>query len=182
MQQTMAWRAIGLIALMLLSGCGLARQQAAERQKQQDMQYLRTSKSDCPTFYPRDRVEQADCITRAENNYLRPHIKNGDLLTLQQTQRHLLASQVARGAMSADEADAHQFDPGALSLKLEEGMTMQQVIQRLGYRPNTTTQETCGSSTPNPWSCRTWTFGDSNRRLVVFFHNIEGQWLVDAWL
>jgi hypothetical protein len=76
---------------------------------------------------------------------------------------------------------AQQFDPGALSLKLDQGMTTQQVIAALNYRPNSAEQETCGSSTSSPWSCRVWIFTDGTRGLKVLFRNEGGAWVVNSW-
>lgn len=78
-------------------------------------------------------------------------------------------------------AYARQFDPGALSLKLNQGMTMQQVISALGYRPNSAEQDTCGTSTPQPWPCRIWIFGNVYSQLRVYFANVNGVWMVNNW-
>jgi hypothetical protein len=99
MRHTVVRWTVGLVVLGLLSGCG-----RAEQQRKHDLQMLEITKNDCPTYFPKDRIEQANCINRAEDRYLRPHITYGDLLTVVQTQRHLLATQVARGALSPDAA------------------------------------------------------------------------------
>lgn len=47
-------------------------------------------------------------------------------------------------------AVAQQLDAGAASLRLDEGMTMQQVTGAIGYRSNSASQQTCGTATPSP--------------------------------
>jgi hypothetical protein len=48
---------------------------------------------------------EADCLTAAEDAYLRPCIDDGDLLSLLQAERKLLATKVSNGQMSKEEAD-----------------------------------------------------------------------------
>ena len=43
-------------------------------------------------------------------------------------------------------------------LKLEEGMTTEQITALLG-QPDATESGTCGQATKKPWPCRTWRYG-----------------------
>lgn len=78
-------------------------------------------------------------------------------------------------------AVAQQFDPGAASLKLEDRMTMQQVMNAIGRRPDSAEQGTCGQGTPSPWPCRVWLFGRSPKQLIVRFESVNGVWVVNSW-
>jgi hypothetical protein len=32
-----------------------------------------------------------------------------------------------------------------------------------------------------PWSCKVYTFGNIYYELVVYFHEIDGLWVVNSW-
>jgi hypothetical protein len=77
---------------------------------------------------------------------------------------------------------AQQVDWGQISALLEPGMTEQQVIQTVGYRPNKVELETCGQkASSGPWSCKSYTFGNSYNNLHVFFRQDGGFWVVNSW-
>ena len=82
---------------------------------------------------------------------------------------------------AAPNAVAQQFNPGSLSLRLNQGMTEQQVEGALGYKPNSAQLTTCGGNTPRPWQCLIWTFGSSMQNLTVLFENVSGIWMVSSW-
>lgn len=77
---------------------------------------------------------------------------------------------------------------GAISRGLQQGMTEQQVVHLSGGRePDRVAMQTCGSSTPKPFPCKTYTFDGGTRggrydsRLLIIFENVQGQWLVGSW-
>jgi hypothetical protein len=73
-------------------------------------------------------------------------------------------------------------DWGCLSMRMREGMSEQEVMNAMGYRPNKVEMTTCGSQTPQPWSCKKYTFGGSyNAIMVLFERGDEGNWLVNSW-
>jgi hypothetical protein len=76
---------------------------------------------------------------------------------------------------------APAFDPGPLSLLLNDGMTTEQVTRALGLRPNSVEQETCGTNTGEPWVCRSWIFTDGRRNLHILFRRENSNWVVNAW-
>jgi hypothetical protein len=70
--------------------------------------------------------------------------------------------------------------PEQASLKLNDGMTMQEVSSAIGA-PDSTGAMTCGSATPAPWSCRLWKYSDESHSLTVMFRNDGGVWRVNNW-
>lgn len=71
---------------------------------------------------------------------------------------------------------------GALSRKLEVGMSEQQVLSVLG-EPASVSVSTCGSETPSPWQCKTFKYEDSwVGLLIVYFQQADGGlWVVNSW-
>jgi hypothetical protein len=65
-------------------------------------------------------------------------------------------------------------------LKLNEGMTMDQIKGLLGP-PDSTSSLTCGSTTPSPWPCRLWSYDSRGHRLMVFFAKVGDAWVVNHW-
>lgn len=61
-------------------------------------------------------------------------------------------------------------------LKLEEGMTTEQVTALLG-QPDATESGTCGQATKKPWPCRTWRYG----WFRVLFQAHGKAWVVNGW-
>jgi hypothetical protein len=94
------------LAVLALVGCtpppdgGIA--QAQHR-------YL-AAKADCDENYPNSMVQQADCRTRAANEYVRPYYRYGDLMTYAQQQRRVLAAQV----------DQHRISLGTYNRKIAQ--------------------------------------------------------------
>jgi hypothetical protein len=72
---------------------------------------------------------------------------------------------------------------GAASARLDPAMTEQEVVQTVGYRPDKVEMTTCGSATRQPWTCRIDTFESSffGERLIVFFRQVGGAWVVNNW-
>ena len=90
-----------LAAPLVLGGCGLVRQ--AELAKAQER--VAAERADCRAQHPSSHAERADCFTAAENATLRPFADNdGDLLTLLQAKRKVLATKVDGGEMTDDDA------------------------------------------------------------------------------
>jgi hypothetical protein len=68
-----------------------------------------------------------------------------------------------------------------LQMKLQEGMTMQQVQKLLG-EPDEVSSGTCGALTKNPWRCRIWTYKGSGYRIFhVTFSQADKGWVVNDW-
>jgi hypothetical protein len=73
-------------------------------------------------------------------------------------------------------------DWGCLSMRVQDGMTEQEVMNAMGYRPNKVEMDTCGSRTSHSWSCKVYTFGGSYSQIVVWFQRAdEGYWIVNSW-
>lgn len=65
-------------------------------------------------------------------------------------------------------------------LKLDEGMTMQEVLDLLG-EPDSTESSTCGTATKKPWPCRTWEYRGGGRFFRVLFQQDGKYWTVNSW-
>lgn len=75
------------------------------------------------------------------------------------------------------------FDWGPFSLRLAEGMTEQEAINAVGYRPNKVDQTTCGAnSAGGAWDCRILTFGDLYGNLMVLERRSGSLWVVNSWI
>jgi hypothetical protein len=72
---------------------------------------------------------------------------------------------------------------GDASARLNTAMTEQQVVQTVGSQPDKVEMKTCGSATKQPWTCRTYTFKSFffEERLIVFFRQAGGAWVVNSW-
>jgi hypothetical protein len=70
------------------------------------------------------------------------------------------------------------------SSHLEQGMTEDQVKTLVGS-PHSVSLETCGSKTPEPWTCKQYKYGGSEwvgGTLYVRFHqSADGLWRVNDW-
>lgn len=79
-------------------------------------------------------------------------------------------------------AHAQGFSAGSASLRLEDGMTMQQVATAIGYRPSSAQETTCGANVGPGWTCRVWMFnGGLSNTLQVIFRLDGGTWVVNGW-
>lgn len=90
-----------LVFPLALAGCGLVQQ--AEYAKAQER--LMAAKAECRAQHPNSLADQSDCQTAAEDAIERPFIQNGDLLSLMQAKRKLLALRVDRGEITRSEAN-----------------------------------------------------------------------------
>jgi hypothetical protein len=73
---------------------------------------------------------------------------------------------------------------GAKSALLDLGMTEQQVMNTVGYRPNKVEVQTCGQQTANrAWTCKIHTYGLQLSNLTVFFSQSpdDGTWRASGW-
>ncbi len=79
-------------------------------------------------------------------------------------------------------SNAQYVDWGQMSALLNPGMTEQQVIQTIGYRPNKVELETCGQQTSRgAWTCKIHTYGDLYHNLSVTFAEVGDVWVVNSW-
>jgi hypothetical protein len=77
---------------------------------------------------------------------------------------------------------ANALDWGPASLRLSEGMTEQQAIAAIGYRPSRAELTTCGQNTDaGAWDCRILTFGDRYSSLVIHLRQEGQSWFVNDW-
>lgn len=70
------------------------------------------------------------------------------------------------------------------STRIEEGMTVEQVSNALGFRPNVVEEKTCGGTDTIPiWTCRVQTYSDGVRTLIVYFRKLNDRptWAVHSW-
>jgi uncharacterized protein YecT (DUF1311 family) len=72
-------------------------------------------------------------------------------------------------------------DWGCKSVRLSKDMTEQSVISAMGYLPNKVEMHTCGSSTPNSWSCKIFTFGSLYQNITIIFEEGPTGWMVNSW-
>jgi hypothetical protein len=79
----------------------LAHQAELKKAKEQ----LEAARAECRTKYPNSHTQRADCFTAAEDTTIRPLINDGDLLSVMQAERKVLAIKVDQGGMT--EADAN---------------------------------------------------------------------------
>jgi hypothetical protein len=72
---------------------------------------------------------------------------------------------------------------GQLSLRLNPGMSEQQVLNALGQPTNTKLSTSCGRDVGTPFTCKIWTYGffAMNSVVVYFDQNPAGSWVVMAW-
>ena len=69
------------------------------------MQQLQPAINQCKVQYPRSLAQQSDCVTAAEDTYMRPFYRYGDLLTLTQAQRKVIAAAIDNGQITVDDAN-----------------------------------------------------------------------------
>jgi hypothetical protein len=72
---------------------------------------------------------------------------------------------------------------GDKSARLDLGMTEQQVMTAVGYRPNKVEMQTCGqNSAGGAWTCKKYTYGNLYDGLVVYFsQSPDGSWRANNW-
>lgn len=72
---------------------------------------------------------------------------------------------------------------GALSPRLKQEMTEQQVLTALATPPTKSEMSTCGQQTGRPWQCKTLMFGEPLNNVTVYFYNDkdDGNWRVNNW-
>jgi hypothetical protein len=83
----------------------------------------------------------------------------------------------ARAAAATPSEDA--------STKIEEGMTVEQVGNAIGFRPTTVEEHACGDGDTTPfWFCRIQTYADGKHTLVVYFNKltVKPTWAVRSWI
>ena len=73
-----------------------------------------------------------------------------------------------------------EYPPVEKQLKLDDGMTMEQVRVLLGD-PDSTDQAVCGAGVGQSWQCRTWNYGEPGRRFRVVFRKELAVWVVNSW-
>jgi hypothetical protein len=89
--------------LIALAGCGIAAQQRLTQHREA----LKAAYIECATQAKAGGwtlVHKGECLTAADNTYLRPDFRYGDLLSVFQAQRQVLAGRVDRGELRLDEA------------------------------------------------------------------------------
>lgn len=65
------------------------------------------------------------------------------------------------------------------AMKLRVGMTSTEIIEIFG-KPMKTSAMTCGSATPNPWSCIIWYYGEY-RPSFTFEQGKDGVLYLNSW-
>lgn len=68
-----------------------------------------------------------------------------------------------------------------LSRKLDMGMTESQVKAIAGSEPHSVSLETCGSQTPQPWTCKRYLYKSGLHSLYVNFQRVGDAWVVNNW-
>lgn len=88
-------------------------------------------------------------------------------------------------ALSSSGAPAQGFSPAAASTRLDDGMTIIQAENAVGYRPTSVQETTCGGGTANPWECRILTWGGPfpfHSELVAYFARVGNVWIINNWV
>jgi hypothetical protein len=96
-----------------------------------------------------------------------------------------LLSVAMAGSTSPEPAPIQQpaINYPSLSLRLNPGMSEQQVINLLG-QPKKSDLTTCGQDVGKPWQCKLWTYGfPFGNGLTVSFRqeDLTGGWVVNNW-
>ncbi|MBI1302051.1 MAG: hypothetical protein GC137_10440 [Alphaproteobacteria bacterium] len=52
-------------------------------------------------------------------------------------------------------------------MKIQQGMSSDEILEMFG-EPKSVSVQTCGTSTPNPWSCTTWEYGQYGYHYASF--------------
>jgi hypothetical protein len=85
--------------------------------------------------------------------------------------------------ISTVQAQAQYVDWGEKSARLDLGMSEQQVMNAVGYRPTKVEMDTCGQNTGKPWQCKIHTYGSWQYSLTVYFSqsSYDGTWHTNSW-
>ncbi len=81
-------------------------------------------------------------------------------------------------ALAAPSLAVAEYPSSEKQMKLDDGMTMEQVEALLG-KPDRVAQMTCGKEF-EAWTCRVWTYG-TGETLSVFFRRDKQGWVVNHW-
>ncbi|MBV8778228.1 MAG: hypothetical protein JO032_12765 [Alphaproteobacteria bacterium] len=96
----------------------------------------------------------------------------------------IAAAALALAAAVGSSPAVAQFDTGGMAARLRTGMSVDQVILALGYRPTDVTPDTaCFLETGEPLICRVWSYTTDLQRLQIYFRYSVAQrrWLVYSW-
>ena len=91
---------------------------------------------------------------------------------------------IALNFLTATSSAQQSMNWGAKSALLDQGMTEQQVMNTVGYRPTKVEMQTCGQQTgAGAWQCKIHTYGLPMSNLTVFFSQSpdDGTWRVSGW-
>jgi hypothetical protein len=122
------------LVLLLLGGCGLVRQ--AEMAKAKDQ--LTAARAECRAAHPDSLAAMSSCWTEVENAIWRPYVRYGDLQTLMQAQRQVLAVKVDHGELTKEDANL-QLAQVVSALRKEE-------LQRNNATDQTAAQQSAASA------------------------------------
>ncbi len=66
---------------------------------------------------------------------------------------------------------------------LEPGMPADQVLTVMKTPPDSTSLQTCGSSTPDPWQCKVYKYDGGGKTLWIYlmYSQTVGGWIVNNW-
>jgi hypothetical protein len=117
-----------------LAACGNPRQAEFEKGKQ----LYAAAKAECIAQNPRSLAMQADCRTQAANTFVRPYYRYGDLMTLVQAQRKILAVKADRGEITTDEFDLQMA-------QVESSIAREENLRNLSER-SVSAQESVGAA------------------------------------
>ncbi len=72
---------------------------------------------------------------------------------------------------------------GALSLRLEQGMSEDEVKRLQPFSPYAANLQTCGQHAQSgAWTCKIWEYSDGTNSLeITFSQDDRGGWLVNDW-
>jgi hypothetical protein len=71
---------------------------------------------------------------------------------------------------------------GAVSKKLEVGMTEKQVTELAG-EPTSVSVSTCGGNTAHSWQCKDYSYKSMGvlQLMILFEQGADGTWRVNSW-
>jgi hypothetical protein len=72
---------------------------------------------------------------------------------------------------------------GAVSRKLEVGMTEKQVTELVGSEPSSVSVSTCGGNTAHSWQCKEYQYKSMGvlTLMILFYQEPDGTWHVNSW-
>jgi len=79
------------------------------------------------------------------------------------------SAMIALAGCASTNSRGETFDAGRVSQRLQTSMTQEQVINAIGWTPDSVEMETCGGQTGQSWQCKVLKFGTSNNNTLYVY-------------